>query len=158
MIGFSFFAHGAIGVSKSNIEKDARQSQKINHDWLVTKDVTDEIAALLFYDAELEQHTFSVYLNREGVSYGCFFREGGSLGTIESAIQGFSYIDKGMALLSMNKKQVAEVKLYTGKQVETLDIDPLKPFVAIVPQGTDMVSLLDSNGEEVAINVISAYY
>lgn len=153
----TLWSKGNIGVSKNRLEKNARESQKIDETWLVTKDVTDEMGALLFYNKGLNEHTFSVYLNRDGFSYGYFFREGGSLSSIGSGVQGFSYQDKGMALLSMNTKNVAEIKMDDGQNIEIIKIDPLEPFAIIIPHNIDVVQLYDSNGESISIDNISVY-
>lgn len=89
------FIRGAIGVSEDKIVQDARKNQKTNSNWLCAKDITHEVGALLFYDSDLENYTFSIYLSTNGFSYGYFFHEGGNLGSEESGIQGFSYQGKG---------------------------------------------------------------
>lgn len=157
VICVAIFGNGAIGVSRNKLEKDAREGQKINENWLITKDVTDEMGALLFYDKELNKHTFSLYLNRDVFSYGYFFREGGSLSSVGSGVQGFSYQDKGMALLSMNTKNVAEIKMDNGQNVERIKIDPLEPFAIIIPSNIVVVTLYNSNGESISIDNISGY-
>lgn len=151
------FVSNRCGVSKSKLEQDARKSQRISTDWLVVKDTTNEIGALLFYDKELNRHTFSIYLKRDGFYYGYFFYSGGSLGAIESGIQGFSYEGKGMALLSMNKKRIAKIEVESGKGVETITVDPFEPFAIIIPPNSNIVSLYNSDGEEVAIDNIMGY-
>lgn len=156
LICIAVLGSGVIGVLRSKIEEDTRQSQRIDASWLVAKDVTDEMAALLFYNKELNQHTFSIYLNNDGFSYGYFFREGGSLGSIDSGIQGFSYQNKGLALLSMNSKQVTKIEMHRGQNVEVIIINPLEPFAIIIPSNVDTVTLYNSNGEDVSIDNISA--
>ncbi|SBW02832.1 conserved exported hypothetical protein [uncultured Eubacteriales bacterium] len=155
LICIAVFGSGVIGVSRSNIEENARQSQRIDASWLVAKDVTDEAAALLFYNKELNQHTFSIYLNNDGFSYGYFFREGGSLGSIDSGIQGFSYQSNGLVLLSMNAKNVEKIQMNNGKNIEIITINPLEPFAIIIPSNIDTVTLYNSNGENISIDNIS---
>lgn len=139
---------GIIGVSKNKIEKDARASQHIAEDDLVAKDVTEDLAALLFYDEEKQKHTFSLYVNRDGFSFGYFFVYGGSLCIYDEAIKGINKGEKGMALLSMNLKQVARIVV----DGESREVDSSKPFAVIVPARAGEIRLFDSNGNELAID------
>lgn len=151
----AFFMGEAMGVGESNIEKDARKNQKIDDTWLCTKDTTDELGVVLFYDSALDNHIFSIYINAVGFSYGYFFREGGSLGSVDSGIQGFSYQNKGMALLSMNKKRISKIEMNNGEKTETVTLDPLQPFAIVVPSNIGTVTLYNSYDEEVPIDNIS---
>ena len=157
MLYAGLWSNGSIGVSKNRLEKSARESQKIDETWLVTKDATGEMGALLFYNKGLNDYTFSVYVNRDGFSYGYFFRVGGSSSSIGSGVQGFSYQDKDMALISMNTKKVAEIKMDDGQNIKIIKIDPLKPFAIIIPHNVDKVQLYDSNGKSISIDNISSF-
>ncbi|WP_066714503.1 hypothetical protein [Clostridium sp. Marseille-P299] len=159
LILVTIFVSERCGVSTSKLEQDARKSQRISADWLVAKDTTNEIGALLFYDKDLNSHTFSIYLKRDGFYYGYFFYSGGSLGAIESGIQGFSYEGKGMALFSMNEKKVAKIEVDSGEMVETITVNPFEPFSIIIPSynNDNSISLYTSDGEEVAIDNIMGY-
>lgn len=157
LIYVTTLGNGVVGVSQNKLEEDARKSQKINETWVISKDVTNEMAVMLFYDKELDDHTFSVYLNRNGFSYGYFFVNGGSLSSLDSGVQGFTYQDNGMALFSMNTKNIAEVKMESNQNVVSIKIDPLKPFTIIIPLSVDEVSLYNSNGEIIPIDNISGY-
>lgn len=68
-----------IGISKSNIEKDARYSHRIEATWNVAKDTTETMSAMIFYSDDLADHTYSIYVNHPGLSFGYFFRGGGSV-------------------------------------------------------------------------------
>ena len=63
-----------IGVQKSRLEADIRSSQKIKPDWTVDGTVSDTVAAFISYPGDRTDHTFSVYVNRPGLSFGYFFR------------------------------------------------------------------------------------
>lgn len=136
-----------IGTYKSNIEKDARVSQKIPTDWGVCKDATETMVSMLFYDNSLENHTFSIYVNRKGLSYGYFFRGGDSLGIgmdeiIEFNIEGYNE----SVYMSMNKQQISKVDIDNGNTIETIDIDSTKPFTLILPVNAGFVTIYDING------------
>ena len=72
-----------IGTSAANLESDIRNLQKIPEDWIVEGDVSDTMAAYISYPQDRSDHTFSVYVNRPGLSFGYFFRGGGSLSGVE---------------------------------------------------------------------------
>ena len=145
---------GDVGVSQHRIEKDARQKQKIDENWLVAKDITDELGAMLFYDETSGSHVFSVYLKRGGLSWGYFFRDGGTLDSVSTGIQGFSYGEQGMALLSMNHERIEKIRMSRGQKIEMIEIDPEAPFAVVIPGDTSEVELLNSRGESVPIKNI----
>ena len=77
-VGF-LYVNNDIGVASTNLEADIRSSQKIKDDWTVEGSVSDTMAAYISYPQDMSDHTFSVYVNRPGFSFGYFFRGGGSL-------------------------------------------------------------------------------
>ena len=77
-VGF-LYANNDIGVASSNLEADIRSSQKIKDDWTVDGSVSNTMAAYVSYPQNMSDHTFSVYVNRPGLSFGYFFRGGGNL-------------------------------------------------------------------------------
>lgn len=156
-IGMLMNANGGIGLSERRLEKDARISQKIDDVWLNIGETNNRMGAYLFYDDALEEHTFSIYLNRPGFSYGYFFTHGGASSTIDSGIKGYSYGAYGMVLMSMNTKKVSQIKLENEESLEIVKLDPLKPFVVLVPEAIDKVSLLDTEGQNVPIDHIEIH-
>lgn len=70
-LGF-LFVNNDIGVSATKIEADIRSSQKITADWNVEGSVSDSMAAFISYPQDKTDHTFSVYVNRPGFSFGYF--------------------------------------------------------------------------------------
>lgn len=136
-----------IGTRKSNIEKDARISQKIDDSWQVAKSISDTMAAMLFYDEDLNDYTFSIYVNKRGLSFGYFFRGGGSTnieneGIAEYKIEG--YHEK--AYLSMNRQQIAKIEIDDGNTTEIIDIDMAKPFAIVLPIGIGSIKIYDKDG------------
>lgn len=77
-VGF-LYANNDIGVTSSNLETDIRTSQKIKDDWIVNGSVSDTMAAYISYSQDMSDHTFSVYINRPGLSFGYFLCWCGSL-------------------------------------------------------------------------------
>ncbi|GKX29467.1 hypothetical protein SH1V18_19470 [Vallitalea longa] len=151
IIGFcAMYINGDIGINKSNIEKDARISQKVPDDWQVAKDTTDTMSAMIFYSESLSNHIFSLYVNRTGFSFGYFFRGGGSLVGVMEGIQEI-YI-KGYnerAFISMNKQQVSKIEIDNGNSIETIKIENKKPFVIILPVNIGSVTIYDINNNVV---------
>lgn len=143
---FLFFNNG-IGISKSNIEKGARYSHKIEATWNVAKDTTETMSAMIFYSDDLADHTFSIYVNRPGLSFGYFFRGGGSVIETEKYIAEIhieGYNER--SFVSMNKQQVSKVEIDDGNIVQTIKIDSEKPFAFILPNNVGSVTIYDING------------
>lgn len=150
------YTNGDIGTCKSNIENDARISQKINASWQVAKATTDTISAMLFYDENLSHYTFSIYVNRDGLSFGYFFRGGGSTnaeneGIAEYKLEG--YHEK--AYLSMNKQQVSKIEIDNGNTVEIIDLDYSKPFAIVLPAGKGAINFYNKDGDIVQTILIT---
>lgn len=72
-VGFLYVSND-IGIASGNLEADIRSSQKIKEDWAVDGSVSDTMAAYISYPQDMSDHTFSVYVNRPGLSFGYFFR------------------------------------------------------------------------------------
>ena len=43
---------------------------------------------MLFYDEEKENYAYSIYLTKEGLSYGYFYRQGGTDAYMEEGVKG----------------------------------------------------------------------
>ncbi|BAE86123.1 hypothetical protein DSY4334 [Desulfitobacterium hafniense Y51] len=143
----SLYFNNAIGTPKAKIEKDARISHKIDSSWQVAKSTTDAMSAMLFYDKDSSNYIFSIYENRKGLSFGYFFRSGGSTNTENEGIT--EYRAEGRqekAYLSMNKQQVAKIEIDNGNTVEIIDIDHTKPFAIVLPVGSGAIKIYDKDG------------
>ena len=68
-VGFLYVSND-IGIASGNLEADIRSSQKIKEDWAVDGSVSDTMAAYISYPQDMSDHTFSVYVNRPGLSFG----------------------------------------------------------------------------------------
>lgn len=141
------YLNNDIGVQKSQLESDIRSSQKIGSDWAVEGTVSNTIAAFISYPSDMADHTFSVYVNRPGLSFGYFFRGGGSLTGVESGITEYTvegYMER--AFISMNKQQVARLEVDNGNSIEVINIDSSKPFAIVLPVNAGNVAFYDVNG------------
>ncbi len=144
---------GVFGVPANNIEQDARKNQKIDSTWEVSKSVNSGLGAMIFYDDTLDDYIYSIYVNRDGFSFGYFFRSGGANSGIMDGICKLRYDPNGSALISMNKAGVARIDLDNGVNVTRIDIDPTKPFAVVIPINSGSVTLYDINKNVVPITV-----
>ncbi|NYB73572.1 hypothetical protein HZF24_05400 [Sedimentibacter hydroxybenzoicus DSM 7310] len=141
------YINDTIGTNKSDIEKDARSSQKIKDNWSVAKDTTDIMSAMIFYSDDFNDHTFSIYVNRPGFSFGYFFRLGGSIIEAEkyvAEIQIEGYNER--AFVSMNEQKVNKIEIDDGNSVQTINIDTEKPFAVILSANAGNVTIYDIKG------------
>ena len=146
-VGF-LFVNNDIGKTADSLESDIRSSQKIQDDWTVTGSVSDSMAGFISYPQNLSDHTFSVYVNRPGVSFGYFFRGGGSLSSVERYIAEFTvegYSER--AFISMNVQKAARVEIDNGTDIEVIEIDSEKPFALVLPGNAGVITFYDVNGE-----------
>lgn len=139
-----------VGVTASNIEKDIRSSQKIADDWVVDGSVSDTLAAFVSYPQDETDHTFSVYVNRSGLSFGYFFRGGGNTVDVEEYIAEFTvegYSER--AFVSMNSQNIERMEIDDGNGIRVVDIDSSKPFAFVLPSNAGTVCFYDVNGNTV---------
>ncbi len=84
-----------LGVSGSRLEQDARERHNVPSSWELVQAVNEDICAMLFYDEDVQQYVYSVYLTREGLSYGYFFAEGGTEKLMSEKVKGIAFENKG---------------------------------------------------------------
>lgn len=148
------YNNSAIGTYKTNVEKDARVSQRIPDNWQVSKVETKSISSMLFYDDSREKYKVSIYVNNQGFSFGYFFRYGAAGENVNDALvlkmKGFDE----KIYMSMNKQQIAKIEINTSNGVETMEIDNSKPFTIILPANSEILKMYDINGDIVE----SKYY
>lgn len=148
---FSFlYFNSDIGTARSKIEKEARFAHKVDDRWQVIKSTTDTMSAMLFYNSDFDDHTFSIYVNRKGLSFGYFYRGGGSLSVDDNHIAKYHVEGyQEMAYISINKQQVIKIEIDDGNIVETIDIDNTKPFSVIFPNNSGIIKFYDINGDSI---------
>lgn len=147
-IGF-LYVNNDIGIQKAKLEIDARSSQKIDEEWLSEKDISDTMAAFIFYPQDKSAHTFSIYVNRPGLSFGYFFRGGGGIDIIETeeyiaefAIESFNE----RAFISMNASQVERLEIDDGNTIQRIEINSDKPFAFILANNIGSITFYDIEG------------
>ena len=137
-----------IGVAESRLEQDARESQAIAGDWAVAQAVNEEICAMLFYDEETKDCTYSIYLSHEEeLSSGYFFSQGGKDGYMAENAKAMIIEDRGIAVMSMNVHGVSEIVTDNG----TVQVDPAKPFVVLLPIDCGEIKMYDTAQELVTL-------
>lgn len=141
-----------IGVSKENIESDARDFQNIPVEWNVSKSTTDTMSALIFYSKDLSDYCYSIYVKRSAMSLGYFFRTGGSISEIENGICEFNIEGYDETIyLSLNTATTSQMLIDDGNTMETIAINKSEPFVHIIPSNAGNVYFIDDNGVEIDI-------
>ncbi len=140
-----------VGVSGGRLEQDARESQNINGDWEVAKAINDDICAMLFFDEEKENYTYTIYLSKNGFSYGYFFRQGGQDAYMKDGVKGVVFEDKGIALLSLNQEGVCKVEVEGETKNQTIQVDPDKPFVLVLPIDCGEITMYDAREQIVTL-------
>ena len=144
---FFLYDNSDIGITANRLESDIRSSQKILDDWAVDGNVSDSVAAYISYPQDKSDHTFSVYVNRPGVSFGYFFRGGGSISQIEEYIAEFTIEGfNERAFISMNAQNINCLEIDDGIDVRQIEIDSNKPFAIVLPINTGSICFYDING------------
>lgn len=148
-VGF-LYANNDIGMTSTNLETDIRSSQKIKDDWTLDGSVSNTMAAYISYSQDMSDHTFSVYVNRPGLSFGYFFRAGGKLSEIQEGIAEFTAEGANeRALISMNQQQVQQLQIDDGHAKQAIDIDSDQPFAIVLPINAGSITFYDVNGNAV---------
>ena len=149
VFGF-LYANNDIGKTANSLEADIRQSQKIFDDWIVDGSITDTMAAFISYPQDKTDHTFSVYVNRPGLSFGYFFRGGGDIVEVDDYIAEFVVEGNNeRAFISMNTQNIVRLEVDDGNVIQVIDIDSGKPFAIVLPLNVGNICLYDTNGKVV---------
>ena len=144
------YANNNIGMTADKLEADVRSSQKIMGDWTVDGNISDTMAAFISYPQDKDDHTFSVYVNRPGLSFGYFFRGGGDLVAVDKYISEFTvegYNER--AFISMNTQKVERLEIEDGNDIQVIAIDSNKPFAMVLPVSAGSITFYDINGKTV---------
>ena len=141
------YGNGDIGQTANSLETDIRASQKSSDDWIVDGSISNTMAAFISYPQDKTDHTYSVYVNRPGLSFGYFFRGGGDIVQVENYIAEFvveGYNER--AFISMNAQNVARLEIDDGNNIRVVDIDSGKPFAIVLPFNAGSICFYDTNG------------
>ena len=143
---------GIFGVSKGRLEQDARDKQGVGKSWEMAQAVNEDMCAMLFYDEEKENYAYTIYLTKEGLSYGYFYRQGGTDAYMEEGVKGVVFEDKGIALLSLNEDKVCKIVVDDSVKQETIQVDSEEPFAIVLPIECGAITMYDAQE-----NVVTLY-
>lgn len=141
-----------LGVSAARLEQDARESQNIEGEWDVAQAINDDMCAMLFYDEERDDCAYTIYLSREGISYGYFFRQGGFDPYMAEGVKGVVFQNKGIALLSMNEDKVCRIVTDNSVTEKVIQVDPSEPFVIVLPIDCGEITMYDTQDNVVTMH------
>ena len=136
-----------IGAPAGRLKDDLVSGQKIAADWTVDGSVSDTVAAFISYPQDKTDHSYSVYVNRPGLSFGYFFRGGGDIAQVEDSIAEFTiegYNER--AFVSMNTQNVARLEIDGGNGLRVIEIDSGKPFALVLPMNAGSICFYDESG------------
>lgn len=135
-----------IGVQKSNLKETIRSMQNIKDDWTVTGMASDSMAAYISYPQDKSDHTYSIYVNRAGLSFGYFFCRGGSVNEIATSIKEYRIADcNERCFISMNAQKIGRMEIDDGHSVQVIDIDSNNPFAIVLPINEAKITFFDIN-------------
>lgn len=143
------YMNNSIGVFKSKIESESRKSHKVSEEWESSKSISSNIGAVLFYGGDLEDFSYSIYLNRKGLSFGYFYTEGGSIPSIDEGVAEITYNGYGKVLISINKEKIKSIEIDDGNKKEIIEIDSGKPFTLTLPDNPGIITMYNINDNKI---------
>lgn len=145
---FLLYWNNDIGIPASGMVQDIHSSQKIQEDWQTKGENGEHMAAFLSFPEDEADHTFSVYVNRKGLSFGWFFRGGGSLTGVGRYITEFTVEGcTERAFISMNGQNIVCMETDDGSGAVRRNIEQGRPFAFIVPAEAGTVTFYDAEGQ-----------
>ena len=123
------------GIPAGELLEYQRESSRIPEDWACAEALTENAWAVLFFDPEdPSECCYRLCAVREG-EQGYFLRGGGDTSEVRDAVGVFPLRDTpDQAVISANTAQVARIETSAG----TVEVDPEKPFVLLLPQEMDL--------------------
>ncbi len=152
------YSNPVIGIRAENVEQHAREQWTergyLDADWQVAKAMNDTVGVFLFYDTDTARFAYTVYENYpEWYSFGYFgqglseYRSYQETNFVADTIQGYLNYGNDAIMLSMNKPQIARIEYGAEGSTRTvIEVDPDKPFVAILPLDYGTITLYDRAG------------
>ena len=94
----------------------------------------------------------SIYLSRDGFSFGYFFRQGGFDPYMADSVKGIVFEDKGIALLSLNEDGVCKIVVDNDTEEKVISVDPEEPFAVVLPVDCGAITMYDAQE-----NIVTLY-
>ncbi len=140
-----------LGVSAGRLEEDARENQQIDSDWKVVQGMNEDMCAMLFYDEDKDSCAYSIYLTREGFSFGYFFGKGGTDAYMRDNVEAVVFEDMGIALLSLNQDKVCKIVIGDEAEENVIQVNPEEPFAIILPIDCGEITMYDAQESVVTL-------
>lgn len=145
------YLNGNIGVSKSNIEKQARIALSVDTNWHVVQATGDGISGMLFYDETFSDYKYVIFCKKP-YSFGYSFASGGCTQLeMKGVVKYYRGLSQEAVYLSMNKQQVNKVEIDNGYTVEKIELDHTRPFALILSNDLKGISFYTIDGNIVEI-------
>lgn len=118
-----------IGITKKMVEKEAWYYTDIDESFNLITDESKDLKALLFFNKDEDEYKYRIYVKKPGISFGYFFRGGGTLINPDNYIEEIhidGYNDR--VFISSNKNKVEKVEIDDGNETKIIDLDINSPF------------------------------
>ena len=147
VVFFFAYSSGAIGLSLRQLDKEAANISFATGQLKSVRVVDDNLCVRLLYNEALDNYEYSIYVNRDGFSFGYFFVSA-SDAKIKDDVALFEYEDK-IILISLNKVGVAEIHHDGIQHSSKYYKDPAEPFLEVISpaDSPETITLYDSDGE-----------
>ncbi len=111
---------------------------------------TENVAAALLYGSDIEGSSYDIYVNRDGFSFGYFFRAGGSSSSVDRGVERFTTEQfEDAVYISMNSDSIVRIEIEAEDDVKTeIEVEAGEPFVYIFDK-SDEVRFFNQRGEEI---------
>ena len=123
------------------LKEDIRSSQSAKDTWIMEGDISDTMAAYISFSKDKSDYIYSVYVKHQGLSFGYFFRSGGSINAIEEAIAECMVEGKNKrAFISMNRQRAERLEMDDNNSIQVIDIDSDKTFAIVLPADSGAIT------------------
>lgn len=139
-----------IGLTKKMVEKEARHYTDIDDSFTLISDESKDLKTLLFFNKDEDKYKYRIYAKKPGISFGYFFRGGGTLVSPDNYIEEIhiaGYHDR--VFISSNKNKVGKVEIDDGNEIKIIDVDINNPFIVIIPQNTGIVNFYNIENKQI---------
>ena len=154
LLGFGLVMDYHLDVSSNlyvpEIEQNARTSQNVPDSWESVSETTENVAAVLMYDGETNEHNFVVYSKSIDAQTDNSFSiiAGGAIPSNRFDIAELYSDDFDEYIyVSMNRQKACLLQITMDSKFSTVQIDPDKPFVIILSQRNGEITFYDKNDQ-----------
>lgn len=143
---FALWCGGVFGMPRQKLMDEFSAYPSLPDGWNSTFAIGDELAACIRYKDGGPDCTASIYINRPGLSFGWFFRYGGSVHAGETTVEVLYIEGVGESvLLCPDGAGVSRLEAENASQ----DLPYGHPFALVLPADMGAFTLYDAAGNEV---------